>query len=909
MRRFEPVLSEPPAGTESAEVQEKDFEGQIAWTAELRAAVAPFRGWEASHEAPSSRKLWAGLRKTPPQMDKESRLPWLLEQLDFEDLPQLLKSPEPPPARSPAEDARYFAFWSGNAQQMTIVDLLIAQSGLAATVEALLHAQNSRSWRTNNWRIQKGHPEAGWLVGIGAWLALRRHLSAADPEPYAQARALAEASRNARRGEPTLLPRIQIAFAFADEPWATEDAKEILANKGSRQVEGSAYLLTAVDSLELAAALIPQFNTNYSIWPEWNTHRFSLTLLARFGEAVLPLLVELDENIGTEFRKDVAGTISLIGNEEALLWLLERGDLLGARLASFTRHSPRIGLLLCAEHAAHRGKSAEIARMALRSLVADHLETARSTAEHTSPAATTLLRGLIAEQEEIRCVFPESWPEVLRSPPWLHKEASGSKLDSYPAQLPKLPEFWDAKTLSPPRLENGGPLPPEALASLAVMLSFTSHTQPYAGILQVKEACDAASLARFAWDLFQRWLAYGAPAKERWAFLALGLLGDDVCARGLASLIRAWPGEAAHARAVFGLDILASMGSDVSLMLLQSIADKVKFQGLKAKAQEKIAELAKERGLSAEELADRLAPDCGLGEDGILELDFGPRRFRVSFDEQLRPFVLDEHGKLLKDLPKPNKADDEALAQGETERYKALKKDARSLASLQISRLERAMTSERRFSREVFETFFAHHPLIRHLARRLIWAAHTEEGISYFRVAEDGTYGDAEDGAWLLPQQAEIAVPHALNLPAATARAFVQIFADYQNLQPFPQLGREVFALTEEEKAAKELTRFAGREVPTGKLLGLEKYGWLRGEPQDAGGSNWYERSSSQGYTCYLCFLGGIFAGDATFLPTQTLDVLTLARNALWPEKEAPFSALTDIEASEILRDLSSLFS
>ncbi|STM38261.1 WGR domain-containing protein [Escherichia coli] len=38
---------------------------------------------------------------------------------------------------------------------------------------------------------------------------------------------------------------------------------------------------------------------------------------------------------------------------------------------------------------------------------------------------------------------------------------------------------------------------------------------------------------------------------------------------------------------------------------------------------------------------------------------FGPRQFTVSFDETLKPFVRDVSGSRLKDLPKPNKSDDE----------------------------------------------------------------------------------------------------------------------------------------------------------------------------------------------------------------------------------------------------------
>ena len=47
-------------------------------------------------------------------------------------------------------------------------------------------------------------------------------------------------------------------------------------------------------------------------------------------------------------------------------------------------------------------------------------------------------------------------------------------------------------------------------------------------------------------------------------------------------------------------------------------------------------EVAEQRDLTPEELADRLVPDLGLDADGSLTLDFGPRAFRVGFDGSLR---------------------------------------------------------------------------------------------------------------------------------------------------------------------------------------------------------------------------------------------------------------------------------
>jgi predicted DNA-binding WGR domain protein len=483
---------------------------------------------------------------------------------------------------------------------------------------------------------------------------------------------------------------------------------------------------------------------------------------------------------------------------------------------------------------------------------------------------------------------------------------------AYPAKLPKLPAYWSAGAFARPLLAGGThALPAGAVDTIGTMLAFTSFDEPYPGLLDVREACDPRSLAEFGWDLFQAWIVAGAPAKEAWAFQALSLFGDDDTARKLTPLVRTWPGEAAHARAVVGLDVLAKIGSDVALMHLHGIAQKLKFKGLQEKAREKIDQIAEARGLSAEELADRLVPDLGLDERGSLDLDFGARRFKVVFDESLKPAVLDDTGKRLPDLPKPKQTDDPEKAGAATELWKALKKDAKTIASGQILRLEIAMCAQRRWTTPVFQQFLVEHPLLIHVVRRLVWGTYAadESLVAAFRVAEDGTLADAKDDAFELPADARVGIVHRLDLDESTAAAFGQIFADYEVLQPFVQLSRETASPTPEERESKKLERVVGLKVPTGKVLGLDNRGWRRGPPQDGGVVCWYEKAMLGGLVACLDLDPGIFTGMIAEAPEQTLGVVTLSDGERrWGVEEAqPFGRLSPIAFSELLRDLDAL--
>ncbi|MET9952515.1 DUF4132 domain-containing protein [Streptomyces sp. NPDC006339] len=483
-----------------------------------------------------------------------------------------------------------------------------------------------------------------------------------------------------------------------------------------------------------------------------------------------------------------------------------------------------------------------------------------------------------------------------------------------PARMPKPVAWAEPRVLPRLRLRAGGAaLPASAVAHVLTMLAVSRPGAPYPGVAQVRELCTPESLAEFAWALFEEWRIVGMPPKEAWALHALGWFGDDDTVRSLTPVIRAWPGEGAHHRAVDGLDVLAAIGTDTALTHLHGISQRVKFKALKQRAQEKIAEVAAELGLTGEQLADRLVPDLGLDADGSTVVDYGTRRFTVGFDEQLRPFVRDAAGSRLKDLPKPGARDETELATAERKRFLALKKDVRTIAADQVRRLESAMVEGRSWTGAEFRRLFVEHPLVWHLARRLVWRAEHEGRVTAFRIAEDRTYADVEDETVTVADEATVRLPHPLHL-ADALDGWAELLADYEIVQPFPQLGRPVFPMpTEEETAGARLTRFEGVTVPVGRLLGLQKRGWERGEPQDAGVERWFSRRLGPERYLVIELDPGIAVGMIDEFPEQKLDTIWLDKQPgdHWASRSYPlrFTDLDPVIVSELLADLTELTS
>jgi hypothetical protein len=445
------------------------------------------------------------------------------------------------------------------------------------------------------------------------------------------------------------------------------------------------------------------------------------------------------------------------------------------------------------------------------------------------------------------------------------------------------------------------------------MVAISTPDTPFPGVDTVKELCDPRSLAAFAWALFEHWEALEAPSAQRWALDSLRWFGDDDCVRKLSPLIREWPGQAAHQRAVTGLDVLAAIGGDTAMLHLLSISQKVKFRGLREEAAARIRAVAEELRLTPEQMADRLVPDLGLDARGAMTLDYGPRSFVVGFDELLKPFVTDGSGKVLKALPKPGAKDDTETATAAYELFAGLKKDVRTLASDQILRCELAMVRRRRWTAQEFGDYFVGHPVVRHLVRRLVWADFGPEGAprAVFRVAEDLTFADVEDDLFTLPPDAVVGIAHPLDLGGDLAR-WAELFADYKILQPFAQLGRPVMALTEKERAQTVLERFGGVKIPAVRVFALEKRGWRRSDPADGGGQNHMLRELPDGRAAVVDLHPGLAigaiaeSGDQDFERVWISEPVEGYTGYLVRSRTGgtPFSALDPVTASEILRDL-----
>jgi hypothetical protein len=558
--------------------------------------------------------------------------------------------------------------------------------------------------------------------------------------------------------------------------------------------------------------------------------------------------------VGMNFKDDratMARLLALVEAPEAVLPMLELqlGSKAQAIAANWLSAHPLAAAVGLTPVARGQGKLAEAARERLHTMRRSGLQATLTAAiPHLTPEQGAWLK------QEILDVAEETLPELGRA-------ELPAALQAGLAQVKATkPPGWLSVASLPPIKFRGKKLAAAEVATVLAALKATGLGASSALVSALKQEADRHSLDAFAWKLFDLWRGVGSPSKDRWAMAAIGHLGGDACVLKLTPVLREWPGESQHTRAVFGLECLRAVGSDTALTALNGIAQKLKFKGLKQKAQEMMEGIAQARGFTREQLADRIVPDCGLDARGSRVFDFGPRQFRFVLGPEMKPLVREESGKVRSDLPAPTKADDPDKAEAAVTEWKLLKKTLREVLKIQAERLEDAMISGRRWTPEELETLLVKHPLMVNLVRQLVLAAYDDAGkvTQTFRVTEDQTLADQNDEEVGLPSGGSIGIVHPAHLDEAAKSAWGQVLGDYAVIPPFAQLGRDICRPDPDDLEATAITRYRGPKIPGIVMFGmLERSQWLRDPPGDGGGFTRHSKHfPSAGLTAFIKYTG-----------------------------------------------------
>ena len=210
-------------------------------------------------------------------------------------------------------------------------------------------------------------------------------------------------------------------------------------------------------------------------------------------------------------------------------------------------------------------------------------------------------------------------------------------------------------------------------------------------------------------------------------------------------------------------------------------------------------------GMSREALEELTVPTFEL-EQGYRSLTFGAAVVQiqvVGINVHLQWY--DATGRLLKTEPAVVKRTYKA-------ELKDLKRQVETISNIlkaQRDRLEHLPLTERTWPLSVWRERYLDHPLIGSLSRKLLWRFHDGERI-ISGIWCDGQLVDAHEQPLSLSETTSVSPWHAIQWEATEVLAWRLWLERHQVTQPFKQAHREVYLLTDAERATRTYSnRFA----------------------------------------------------------------------------------------------------
>jgi hypothetical protein len=321
-----------------------------------------------------------------------------------------------------------------------------------------------------------------------------------------------------------------------------------------------------------------------------------------------------------------------------------------------------------------------------------------------------------------------------------------------------------------------------------------------------------------------RWLAndHAARGLARAAIWGVTTVADATTAEALAAAARAATRGHCRPNLRVALRALACLEAWTTLYRL---AWELPRQGARNAASRILTQEAARRGLDTETLKDRLVSTAGLSVSGERSWAVGnyAADLRLSSDGRaVLSFRNTTTGRPVRRLPeKVGTGRATALAARH-----AVAQEIRGTLRVEMGRLEAAMIAGRAWAAADWHTAFAGHPLLGHLAQRLVWAI-TAGGETILARPTPAGWITALDAPVAVPDTALIRLTHPIALSEEARLAWREHLRRHAITQPFAQIDREVYRVT--PLAGKPACgTLAGQTLTfTERVrMALTRYGW-----------------------------------------------------------------------------------
>ena len=271
---------------------------------------------------------------------------------------------------------------------------------------------------------------------------------------------------------------------------------------------------------------------------------------------------------------------------------------------------------------------------------------------------------------------------------------------------------------------------------------------------------------------------------------------------------------------VAALSMWPGMSGARELCTLKSL---LKQPSARATVDKALNRAAQQLGLSLQDL-DEISTSTHELVDGERALVFGRYTCRIALDARGVGLSWFEADRALRTEPASIRKEYSAQRGS----LKLIVKDMeRSFAATRM-RLERLLASERSWSREDFHARFVDHPFVSQLARSLVWTLQVSES-AVAGLFREGGWFDIEGQPIQMDCISKVSPWHPALVPADEVRRWRQQVRERGLRQPFKQVYREVYRITDAELRTESYSnRFAAHVLRQHVMASVcQSRGWM----------------------------------------------------------------------------------
>ncbi|MDO5558339.1 MAG: DUF4132 domain-containing protein [Oscillospiraceae bacterium] len=350
---------------------------------------------------------------------------------------------------------------------------------------------------------------------------------------------------------------------------------------------------------------------------------------------------------------------------------------------------------------------------------------------------------------------------------------------------------------------------------------------------------DIHDLSRCIEEIYMYWKENGADTKYKMVLVPYCILASDTQILALKKQLLDWAKAARGALAAYAVNAAALSESNCALMMINSVADKFPNAMVQNAAWDAFGFAAEVRGVSREELEDRVVPSLGFDKNSEMTVDYGSRTFTITLMPDFSLMIKDNSkDKIIKSLPKPSASDDTDKAESAKKSVSEMKKQLKAVTALQKTRLFDAFRSKRTWSASSWKELFIENPVMHIFARNLIWGEYRDDKLVLsFRLSDDCTLCDVNDDEAVPGDDAEIALVHPVDLDQSQIQAWLEQLEDYEISQPFAQMAAEIYTVSDEDlDSDMGLKKYINIRFKVAAIANAaKKYDMQRGELGDHG--------------------------------------------------------------------------